>query len=65
MSQATSPASGRAYGVARVARVWGVSRATLYRHRQTSPATPPWSDWPQAGRSPRRGDPRSRRSERC
>ena len=34
MSRKTSPASGRAYGVARVARVWGVSRATLYRHRQ-------------------------------
>src|SRR5215212_2509569 len=40
MSQATSPASGRAYGVARVARVWGVSRATLYRHRHASPAAP-------------------------
>jgi transposase InsO family protein len=40
MSQATSPASVRAYGLARVARVWGVSRATLYRHRQTSPAAP-------------------------
>ena len=38
MSQETSPSSGRAYGLARVARVWGVSRATLYRHRQTSPA---------------------------
>src|SRR5215218_810556 len=40
MSQATSPSSGWAYGLARVARVWGVSRATLYRQRQTSPATP-------------------------
>src|SRR5918997_5366121 len=40
MSQATSPSSGRAYGLARVARVWGVSRATIYRHRQTSPAAP-------------------------
>ena len=40
MSRKTSPASGRAYGLARVARVWGVSRATLYRHRQTSPAAP-------------------------
>jgi putative transposase len=40
MSRQTSPSSGRAYGLARVARVWGVSRATLYRHRQTSPAAP-------------------------
>ena len=40
MSRKTSPASGRAYGLARVAQVWGVSRATLYRHRQTSPAAP-------------------------
>jgi putative transposase len=40
MSRKTSPSSGRAYGLARVARVWGVSRATLYRHRQTSPAAP-------------------------
>ena len=41
MSQATSPSSGRAYGLARVARIWGVPRATLYRHRQTLPAQPP------------------------
>ena len=33
MSQALSPATGRAYGLARVARVWRVSRATVYRHR--------------------------------
>jgi putative transposase len=40
MSRQTSPSSGRAYGLARVTRIWGVSRATLYRHRQTSPAAP-------------------------
>jgi putative transposase len=40
MSRETSPASGRPYGLARVARVWGVSRATLYRHRHVSPAAP-------------------------
>jgi putative transposase len=40
MSRALSPSSGRAYGLARVARVWGVSRATIYRHRQTLPAAP-------------------------
>ncbi len=38
MSQALSPATGRAYGLARVARVWRVSRATVYRHRATASA---------------------------
>ena len=33
MSQAISPGTGRTYGLARVARVWGRSRATIYRHR--------------------------------
>jgi putative transposase len=33
VSQALSPAVGRPYGLARVARVWRLSRATLYRHR--------------------------------
>ncbi len=36
MSQALSPATGRRYGLARVARVWGRSRATVYRHRATA-----------------------------
>jgi putative transposase len=41
MSQAVSPATGRAYGLARVARVWHLSRATVYRHRAApDPATP-------------------------
>ena len=35
MSQAVSPATGRSYGLARVARVWRVPRATVYRHRTT------------------------------
>jgi putative transposase len=43
MSRENSPSTGRAYGLARVARVWGVARATVYRHRR--PATTP------AGRS--------------
>ena len=38
MSRQASPSTGRAYGLARVARVWGVARATIYRQRQ--PAVP-------------------------
>jgi putative transposase len=41
MSQVVSPASGRPYGLARVARVWRLSRATLYRHRATAVAAAP------------------------
>ena len=33
MSRTVSPATGRAYGLARAARVWRMSRATVYRHR--------------------------------
>ena len=33
MSRSLSSATGRAYGLARVARVWRLSRATVYRHR--------------------------------
>ena len=34
MSRRVSPSTSRAYGTLRVARLWGTSRATLYRHRQ-------------------------------
>src|SRR5215213_8049962 len=34
MSRLVSPATGRVYGLQRVTRVWGVSRATVYRHRR-------------------------------
>jgi putative transposase len=34
MSRAVSPSTGRLYGVLRVTRLWGVSRATVYRHRR-------------------------------
>ncbi len=34
MSATVSPSTGRAYGLARVSRVWGVARATVYRRRQ-------------------------------
>ena len=41
MSQALSPATGRCYGLARVARVWQLSRATVYRHRVADAAAAP------------------------
>ena len=41
MSQAVSPGTGRAYGLAKVARVWRLSRATVYRHRATARAATP------------------------
>ena len=41
MSRAASPASGRPYGLARVCRVWGASRATVHRHRQPARTEPP------------------------
>ena len=34
MSRRASPSTSRAYGILRVARLWGTSRATLYRHRR-------------------------------
>jgi putative transposase len=39
VSQAISPGTGHAYGLARVARVWRRSRATVYRHRAVPAAT--------------------------
>lgn len=33
MRAATSPSGGKPYGMARVCRVWGAARATVYRHR--------------------------------
>lgn len=34
MSRQVSPSTGRIYGLERVARIRGVSRATVYRHRR-------------------------------
>jgi putative transposase len=34
MSRQVSPCTGQVYGLLRVTRVWGVSRATVYRHRR-------------------------------
>ena len=36
MSRRVSPSTARTYGLQRVARIWGVSRATVYRHRRRS-----------------------------
>src|SRR4051794_40230041 len=33
MSRQVSPSTDRVYGLQRVTRIWGVSRATIYRHR--------------------------------
>ena len=42
MSQTLSPSGARCYGLARVARVWNVSRASVYRAlKETQPNTPP------------------------
>ena len=34
MSRRASPSTGGMYGIERVTRLWGVSRATVYRHRR-------------------------------
>jgi transposase InsO family protein len=34
MSRQVSPSTDKVYGLRRVARLWGVARATLYRHRR-------------------------------
>jgi putative transposase len=41
MSQAISPSTGKSYSLARVCRVWGVARSTLYwqRHPSSAPGT--------------------------
>ncbi len=40
MRTATSPSSGKPYGMARVCRVWGAARASVYRHRLPSGQDP-------------------------
>ena len=34
MSRTVSPSTAKPYGIERVARLWGVARATVYRHRR-------------------------------
>jgi transposase InsO family protein len=41
MSRTVSPSSGKRYGTARVCRIWRLSRATLYRHRDPPASEPP------------------------
>ena len=36
MSRTVSPSTAEPYGTERVARLWGVARATVYRHRRPS-----------------------------
>jgi putative transposase len=36
MSRRASPSTDKPYGIERVTRLWGVSRATVYRHRRPS-----------------------------
>src|SRR4051794_13260957 len=38
MSRRISPSTDQVYGLQRVTRIWGVSRATVYRHRHRSEA---------------------------
>ena len=37
MSQTLSPSFARCYGLARVARAWKISRASVYRSRKQTP----------------------------
>src|SRR3954452_16543248 len=41
MSRQISPSTDQVYGLERVTRLWGVSRATVYRHRHGSDRTAP------------------------
>jgi putative transposase len=45
MSQAPSPSTGKPYGLARVCRVWGIARSTVYWQQHVSSA-------PRARRGP-------------
>jgi transposase InsO family protein len=51
MAETVSPATGRAYGVARVCRIWGVPRSSFYAAQQAAAAPPP--DRPPARRGPK------------
>ena len=58
MSRMLSPSSGKAYGLARVCRIWRSARASVYRHRHPEPARQkPGSRRPDAGCGPAGTDP--------
>jgi hypothetical protein len=62
MSRHVSPSTNRSYGVLRVTRLWGTSRATVYRHRVVRRAAPKAAARPgraHVGRGAGRGDPRT------
>ncbi len=41
MSTVISISTGKSYGVSRVCRAWGLSRASVYRDLQPAPVEPP------------------------
>jgi putative transposase len=60
MSRQVSPSANWPYGVLRVTRAWGTSRATVYRHRRCdAPTAPAWPAGTDAGRGAGRGDPQA------
>ena len=42
MSRQVSPSTDQVYGLQRVTRLWGISRATIYRHRLEPIGLPAW-----------------------
>ena len=51
MSRQVSPSTDRVYGLQRVTRVWGVARATIYRHRHRADAVQRRKPGPQGAMS--------------
>jgi putative transposase len=51
MSRLVSPSTDQVYGLQRVTRIWGVSRATIYRHRHGADAAQRRKPGPQGARS--------------
>ena len=51
MSRQVSPSTDQVYGLVRVTRIWGVSRATVYRHRLRSEAVERQKPGPQGAMS--------------
>ena len=51
MSRQVSPSTDRVYGLQRVTRIWGVARATIYRHRHRADAVQRRKPGPQGALS--------------